>query len=50
MVPLAHGEWLLKHIPTATARMEAGHGHLSLVADRRQDIIEDLISHLDAAS
>jgi len=50
MVPLAHGEWLLKHIPTATARMEVGHGHLSLVADRRQDIIEDLISHLDAAS
>ena len=46
MVPFAHGEWLLKHIPTAKPRLEKGHGHLSLVADRRQAIIDDLISNL----
>ena len=45
MVPFAHGEWLLRHIPTATARLEPGHGHLSLLTDRRQAIIDDLTSH-----
>jgi len=46
MVPFAHGEWLLKHIPTSTPRLEKGHGHLSLVADMRPAIIEDLTSHI----
>jgi len=46
MVPLTHGEWLLKHIPSAKPRLEEGHGHLSLVADHRRAIIDDLTSHL----
>ena len=46
MVPFSHGEWLLKHIPTSIPRLEIGHGHLSLVADCRQAIIDDLTSFL----
>ena len=45
MVPFAHGEWLLKHIPSSVPRLESGHGHLSLVADRRPESIQDLTSH-----
>lgn len=30
MVPLAHGEWLAKHVPGATWRRETGHGHISV--------------------
>jgi len=44
MVPFSHGKWLLKHIPTSKPRLEPGHGHLSLVADRKQAIIDDLVS------
>jgi len=46
MVPLAHGEWLLKHIPSSKPRLVRGHGHLSLIADYRQAIIDELTSHL----
>lgn len=32
MVPLAHGEWLARHIPGVVAHLIAGQGHLSLAA------------------
>ena len=31
MVPFAHGEWLAARVPGATARLEQGQGHLSMV-------------------
>ncbi len=40
MVPLAHGEWLARHIPAARPHLMAGTGHLSMPFDR---IIADLL-------
>jgi pimeloyl-ACP methyl ester carboxylesterase len=43
MVPLAHGPWLAEHLPTATARLAPGHGHLSLITRFRDEILADLL-------
>lgn len=32
MVPLAHGEWLARHVPGATTIIDEAAGHLSLLA------------------
>lgn len=32
MVPYAHGEWLVSHLPTAQPHLVSGHGHISLAA------------------
>ena len=48
MVPFTHGQWLIKHIPHVNSKLELGHGHISLVVDKKQEIIDDLLSHLEA--
>lgn len=39
MVPHAHSYWLEKHIPTAKLNFVPGHGHLSLIADYKVEIL-----------
>ena len=40
MVPRAHSEWLVKHIPTAVMNFVPGHGHISLTSVYRPEIID----------
>lgn len=47
MVPFAHGEWLARHLPTATRRTATGHGHISLVTRYRDEILDDLRATAD---
>jgi pimeloyl-ACP methyl ester carboxylesterase len=42
MVPFAHAEWLVAHVPGARAHLEPGEGHLSLTAQMPR-ILEDLL-------
>jgi pimeloyl-ACP methyl ester carboxylesterase len=44
MVPFAHGEWLARHIPTATAHLLPDEGHLSLGVTKLDQILEDLVA------
>ena len=39
MVPKAHSYWFEKHIPTGALNFVPGHGHISLIADYKNEII-----------
>jgi hypothetical protein len=43
-VPYAHGQWLAKNVAGARAHLLPGEGHFSLVANRIDDILDDLIA------
>jgi len=45
MVPPAHGNWLAQNVPGAEARLDDGHGHLTLAHDLVPDVHEWLLSH-----
>jgi pimeloyl-ACP methyl ester carboxylesterase len=44
MVPFAHGEWLVAHMPRARARLLPEHGHLSLAVDSFPMILDELVA------
>ncbi len=44
LVPWSHGEWLADHIPGAMFTLARGHGHFSLGAANRDEILDDLVT------
>jgi pimeloyl-ACP methyl ester carboxylesterase len=42
MVPFAHAEWIIEHVPGARPRLEEGEGHISLRL-RMPEILDDLL-------
>jgi len=46
MVPFTHGQWLAKHIPTAQARFKSDHGHISILCEYKNNIVDELLEYL----
>jgi pimeloyl-ACP methyl ester carboxylesterase len=44
MVPFSHGQWLAQHVPGARSRLHRDQGHLSLMAQMIDAIVEDLVA------
>ena len=42
MVPFAHGEWLVRHMPNARAHLLEDHGHLSIAVSSFATVLDDL--------
>jgi pimeloyl-ACP methyl ester carboxylesterase len=42
MVPAAHGQWLARHLPTATAHHHPAEGHLSIFANHLDELVAAL--------
>ena len=43
MVPVSHGRWMSEHLPRARFALASGHGHISLVTQYRNEILDDLL-------
>jgi hypothetical protein len=42
MVPFAHGKWLAANVPGAVAHFADDQGHISLVVNALDEILDDL--------
>lgn len=49
MVPATHGARLAELIPTALAKAAPGHGHISLLATYRDEVVRDLLERAGAS-
>jgi pimeloyl-ACP methyl ester carboxylesterase len=43
-VPFTHGQWIAKHVAGATAHLEPGEGHLSLLLGALDRMLDELVS------
>lgn len=50
MVPFAHGQWLARNIPDATAHLEPGHGHVSIAVQKIDQMLDELTATLDTGA
>jgi pimeloyl-ACP methyl ester carboxylesterase len=46
-VPPAHGDWLVRHVPGARARLRDEEGHLSIAIGSYAEILDDLLANAD---
>jgi pimeloyl-ACP methyl ester carboxylesterase len=49
LVPVAHGRWLADNTPGAQAHIIEGEGHLSIVANHLDDVLDELLQRSVAA-
>jgi pimeloyl-ACP methyl ester carboxylesterase len=43
MVPFAHGQWLARHVPGASAHLLSGEGHLSIALGAIDEMLDELV-------